>query len=134
MAVTARTVATAARHVHATVVVAVTARTVATAARHVHATVVVAVTARTVTTAAMHFRAIVAPAVAACAVNSTHSRHCIFSTHIFYCQARRIAKSVARSSKRLEPSTKCPSSSEYAKSFSESSRPPRARVIHFTGS
>jgi len=52
----------------------------------------------------------------------------------FCCQARRIAKSIARSSSKLEPPTKCPSSSEYAKSFSDSSRPPRARVIHFTGS
>ena len=63
-----------------------------------------------------------------------HSRHFILSTHIFCCQARRIAKSIARSSSKLEPPTKCPSSSEYANSFPESSRPPRARVIHFTGS
>lgn len=73
-------------------------------------------------------------AIVAVLASVVDSRHFIFSTHIFCCQARRIAKSVALSSRRLKPSTKCPSFSEYAKSLFLSSRPLRARVIHLTGS
>jgi len=54
--------------------------------------------------------AVLAGDLAILTVLASHSRHFILSTHIFCCHARRIAKSVARSSRTLEPPTKCPSS------------------------